>query len=157
MKEVTLVGTTCHVFSEILTQLLERGLAIDALVDDPERLMLQRDNLMIGHIDAKNEANAAKALAGATDVILAYDDNLSNAEHNELTLKSFVPTLTAARQAGVKRVVVVGSPDSSAFFVSELKRIDDLDWVFVSTEGDFAKHSVDEIEKPLHHKSVFAD
>lgn len=143
MKEVTLVGTTCHVFSEVLSQLLQSGMVINALVDDPEKLMLQRDNLIIGHIDARIEAKVAEALAGAEHVILTYDDNLSNAEHNELTLKSFVPTLTAARQAGVKRVVVVGSPESSAFFTSELKRIDDLDWKFVSTEGDFAKHAVE--------------
>lgn len=145
MKEVALVGTTCHVFSEVLTKLLERSLAIVAFVDDPERVMLNDERLTVSHVYAPDKDADKDVLKGFETVVLVYDDNLQNSEHNTLTLESFVPTLTAAREVGVKRVVVVASPDSEAFFTTELNRVDDIEKVFISTEGDFATATADAI------------
>ncbi len=61
----------------------------------------------------------------------------------------------AAREAGVKRLVIVGSPQAEAFFIGDLKRQDEVDWTFVSTEGDFAKHATDEALTPTTHKAVY--
>lgn len=157
MKEVALVGTTSRVFSDVLTLLLERDLIVTAMVDYPERVMLNDEQLTIEHLDTLSEAACEEAFQGYHNVILAYDDNLGNARHNELTLKSFVPTLTGARRAGVNRVIVVGSPDSEAFFVTELRRIDDIDWVFISTEGDFATRAANEVIEPSFHREVYTE
>lgn len=157
MKEVALVGTVSRVFGDVLTLLLERDLIVTAMVDLPEKVMLNDDQLTVEHIDVLSEAACEEAFQGYHNVILAYDDNLGNAQHNELTLKSFVPTLTGARRAGVNRVIVVGSPDSQAFFVTELRRIDDIDWVFISTEGDFATRAANEVIEPSFHREVYAE
>lgn len=137
MKEVALVGTACRVFSDVLTLLLERDIAVVAFVDNPEKVMLNDEQLTVSHLYPADEKAVEEALQGFHDVVLVYDDNLMNVDHNTLTLKSFVPTLTGARKSGVNRVIVVAGADSEAFFVTELKRIDDVDWVFISTEGDY--------------------
>lgn len=152
MKELALVGTTCHVYSEVLSKLLESGVVVNALLTDPERLMVNNELMTKEHLDPANEEAVEKALSGLHDAVLVYDDNLRNVEHNELTLKSFVKTVTGARRAGVARVIVVGGPDSEAFFVTELRRLDDIDWVFVSTEGDYATKVRDEVVEPRHHR-----
>lgn len=157
MKEVALVGTTCHVFSDVLSSLLERDVMVAALVDDPEKVMLENGQLTISHLYPADEKAVEDALQGFHDAVLVYDDNLMNPQHNDLTLKSFVPTLTGARKAGVNRVIVVADEDSEAFFVTELKRIDDIDWVFISTEGDFATRAADEVIEPSCHREVYKE
>ncbi len=157
MKEVALVGTTCHVFSDVLSLLLERDIAVAAFVNDPEKVMLADEQLTVSHLYPADEKAVEEALQGFHDAVLVYDDNLMNAEHNSLTLESFVPTLTGARKSGVNRVIVVAGPDSEAFFVTELKRIDDIDWVFISTEGDFATRAANEVIEPSYHREVYQD
>ncbi|MDE6097931.1 MAG: NAD(P)H-binding protein [Muribaculaceae bacterium] len=157
MKEVALVGTTCHVFSDVLSLLLERDIAVVAFVDNPEKVMLNDELLTVSHLYPADEGAVEQSLQGFHDAVLVYDDNLMDVSHNTLTLESFVPTLTGARKAGVNRVIVVGGPDSEAFFVTELKRIDDIDWVFVSTEGDFATRVANEVLEPSYHREVYHD
>lgn len=59
--------------------------------------------------------------------------------------------------AGVARVIVVGSPESEAFFAGHLRRFDDIDWVFISTEGDYAGRTAGELVAPKFHKEVFSE
>ena len=157
MKEVALVGTACRVFSDVLTLLLERDIAVVAFVDNPEKVMLNDEQLTVSHLYPADEKAVEEALQGFHDVVLVYDDNLMNVDHNTLTLKSFVPTLTGARKSGVNRVIVVAGADSEAFFVTELKRIDDVDWVFISTEGDDATRTANEVIEPSFHRDVYTE
>ena len=157
MKEVALVGTACRVFSDVLTLLLERDIAVVAFVDNPEKVMLNDEQLTVSHLYPADEKAVEEALQGFHDVVLVYDDNLMNVDHNTLTLKSFVPTLTGARKSGVNRVIVVAGADSEAFFVTELKRIDDVDWVFISTEGDYATRKANEVIEPSFHRDVYTE
>ena len=150
MKEVALVGTACRVFSDVLTLLLERDIAVVAFVDNPEKVMLNDEQLTVSHLYPADEKAVEEALQGFHDVVLVYD-------HNTLTLKSFVPTLTGARKSGVNRVIVVAGADSEAFFVTELKRIDDVDWVFISTEGDYATRTANEVIEPSFHRDVYTE
>ncbi|MDE7032973.1 MAG: SDR family oxidoreductase [Muribaculaceae bacterium] len=94
MKEVALVGTACRVFSDVLTLLLERDIAVVAFVDNPEKVMLNDEQLTVSHLYPADEKAVEEALQGFHDVVLVYDDNLMNVDHNTLTLKSFVPSLT---------------------------------------------------------------
>lgn len=157
MKEVALVGTACRVFSDVLTLLLERDIAVVAFVDNPEKVMLNDEQLTVSHLYPADEKAVEEALQGFHDVVLVYDDNLMNVDHNTLTLKSFVPTLTGARKSGVNRVIVVAGADSEAFLVTELKRIDDVDWVFISTEGDYATRTANEVIEPSFHREVYTE
>ena len=96
-------------------------------------------------------------LSGFHDAVLSYNDDLQDAYTNDLTLKYFVDTVHAAREAGVARIIVVGAADSQAFFVSDLRRLDDIDWVFVSTEGDYPDCVAGEVTEPRFHKEVFTE
>ena len=152
MKEIALVGPVNRVQAAVLGKLLERGLSVNALVDLPQNVMIEDSRLTITPYLVSDHDRVKEAFEGYHDVVLAYNDDLTDKVTNEQTLKYFTDTVRAAREAGVARVIVVGSPDSSAFFVSDLRRLDDIDWVFISTEGDFAGRTADEIITPSHHR-----
>ncbi|MCM1441361.1 MAG: SDR family oxidoreductase [Roseburia sp.] len=157
MKEIALLGTTNHVFGNVLGALLARGLSVNAMVDFPEKVMLSDSRLTVSHLDVVNHDRVEEALQGYADAVLTYNDDLQDAYTNDLTLKYFVDTVHAARQAGVKRIIVVGSPDSQAFFVTDLRRLDDIDWVFISTEGDYPDRTADEVVSPHFHKEEYKE
>ena len=120
MKEIALLGTTGHVFGDVLGTLLARGLSVNAMVDFPEKVMVEDTCLTITHLPVED-------------------------------------TVHAAREAGVARVIVVGSPMSTAYFVTDLRRLDDIDWVFVSTENDYPDRVADEIIKPTFHREEYKE
>lgn len=157
MKEIALIGTTNHVFADVLSVLLDRGLYVDAMVDYPEKVMLDNENLTVTHYPLGEHERMTELLDGYHDAVLTYNDDLSDEYTNDLTLKYFSDTVRAAREAGVKRIIVVGSPDSKAYFVSDLRRLDDIDWVFISTEGDYPDRTADEVVKPSFHREVYTE
>lgn len=157
MKEIALLGTVNHVFGDVLGGLLAKDLSVNAMVDYPEHVMLNDTRLTITHLPVTEHDKVIDALRGYHDVVLVYNDDLQDAYTNDLTLKYFVDTVHAAREAGVARVIVVGSPQSQAFFVSDLRRLDDIDWVYISTEGDFAGRTAAEVVEPRFHKEIFTE
>lgn len=157
MKEIALVGTNCRVFADVAGELLANGLSVNAMLDFPEKLMFADDRLTVTHADLARHQSMVDAFRGYHDVVLTYNDDLSDHYTNDLTLRYFVDTVHAAREAGVARVVVVGAPESEAFFVSDLRRLDDIDWVFISTEGDYPVRATREVIEPSFNKEVFAE
>ena len=157
MKEIALLGTTGHVFGDVLGTLLARGLSVNAMVDFPEKVMVEDTCLTITHLPVEDHDRVKEALEGYHDIVLAYNDDLSDAYTNDLTLKYFIDTVHAAREAGVARVIVVGSPMSTAYFVTDLRRLDDIDWVFVSTENDYPDRVADAIIKPTFHREEYKE
>lgn len=152
MKEVALAGLSSRIYAEVLSALLHRNMAVNAMVNNPERMMLDDVNLTTTHLDVANADRLAEMFEGYHDVIMVFNDDLTDAESNDFTLHHFAEMVNAARRAGVARVVVVGSPDSSAFFMGDLKRQDDIDWIFVSTEGNYAETVADEVMQPRYHR-----
>lgn len=157
MKEIALVGTNNKVFADVLSVLLARDVAVNAMVDYPEHVMVEDENLTVSRMNFYEPEAMRKAFEGYHDVVLTYDDNLLDAAHNELALKTFADTLNAARKAGVARAIVVAGRDSEAFYVTLMKRIDDIDWVFISTEGDFPDRAADELIEPSYHREIYQD
>ena len=157
MKEIALLSTTGHVFGDILGALLARGLSVNAMVDFPEKVMVEDSRLTVTHLPVQDHDRVREALEGYHDIVLAYNDDLEDAYTNDLTLKYFIDTVHAAREAGVARVIVVGAPQSTAYFVTDLRRLDDIDWVFISTEGDFPNRAADELIEPSFHREVYAE
>ena len=98
-----------------------------------------------------------EALEGYHDIVLAYNDDLEDAYTNDLTLKYFIDTVHAAREAGVARVIVVGAPQSTAYFVTDLRRLDDIDWVFISTENAYPERVADELISPRFHREEYSE
>lgn len=158
MKEVALTGTNCHIFAEVLSALLHRGLSVRAFVNNPEHLMLDDTNLVISRLDADDKEQLTHDFEGYHDVIMTFNDDQTDVESNDFTLHHYNQMVNAARDAGVSRIIVVGSPESSAFFMGDLRRrVDEnLDWVYISTEDDFADRTVSEVVEPHFHKEEYA-
>lgn len=157
MKEIALIGSIDRIYGDVLGQLLKHEISVNAMVDQPEKLMLDNSLLTVSHLDVTDTKAVKEALEAYDTGVLVYNDDLRNVATNELTLKTFSHTVTAAREAGVKRVIVVGSENSEAFFVTDLRRIDDIDWLFISNVGPYAKRVRKEIEKPTRHSTVYED
>ncbi len=156
MKEIAVTGINGHVLAEVLSALLHRDVDIKVFVNSPERLMDANPRLTVARLDAMHKQTMVDDFAGYHDVIMTFDDNQTNKDENDFILKHYNEMVNAAREAGVERLVVVGSPQAEAFFTGDLKRRSDIDWVFVSTEGDFGHHAADEVIAPRHHREVFA-
>lgn len=100
MKEIALLGTTNHVFGDVLGALLAKGLTVNALVDYPEKVMLDDVRLTVQHLPVEESERVQEMLEGYHDVVLTYNDDLQDAYTNELTHKYFTDTVNAARRRG---------------------------------------------------------
>ena len=155
--EVALVGANSRILGDVLGQLLKHEIAVNAMVTFPEKIRLDNSLLTVSHLDATDFKATKEALDAYPVVILAYNDDLEDKATNELTLKTFAKTVQAATEAHVKRLIVVGSENSEAFFVSDLKRNDKIDWLFISNVGPYAKRVRREILEPTRHRTVYQD
>ena len=54
-------------------------------------------------------------------------------------------------------MIVVAGQDSEAYFVSLLNRIDDIDWVFISTENAYPERVADELISPRFHREEYSE
>lgn len=142
MKEIAILGTTGPVFGQTLTAFLENNYSVEALVTNPEKLMLDTTNVNIDRLDLSSELATEQQLAGYSVAVLAIENDLQNHDLNDLILRSFSPTVNAAIKAGVKRLVIIGGKDSEAFYLQELNRHDGLNYRFITTEGDYAAAAV---------------
>ena len=156
MKEIAVIGANGAVMSQVLTSLLENGLYVNALTLFPERVMVNNSQLTISRLDVASKEHTRESLEGYNTVIIANETDLTNKELNEVILKYYNQTVNAAIEAGVSRLIVVGGPESSAFYMGDLKRHNEIDWVFTTTEGDFARRVADEVLSPRYHREQVA-
>lgn len=160
-KTVALIGASGFVGSAILTELLDRGWKVTALVRNPQKITTQNPALTVRKIDVSNEQELAEALRGFSTVISAYNPGWSNPDIYEDTLKNYRHILEAAKAAGVKRLLIVGGagtlfvapglrlmdsgtvPDAilpgvrslGEFYLNTLQGETAIDWVFFSPAG----------------------
>lgn len=146
MKELALAGTTGPVYANVLSALLHAGRDVDAMVTDPERLMLDTTNITVQQFRTDSKADMITEFTGFSIVILAYETDFRDVNDNAFILGTYSETVNAAIEAGVKRLIVVGNKDSEAFFCGELSRHKGLiESTFISTEGDYATAVVREL------------
>lgn len=157
MKEVALVGMNCRIFSDVLSALLHRNIAVNAIVPNPEHVMLRDVCLTVSVYKADNPGLLADSLEGYHDAVLVFSDDQTDIEANDFTLHNYAAMVSAARRAGVSRLIVVGSPEATAYFMSDLRRQKEIDWVYISTEGDFADRVVGELVSPKFHREEFVE
>lgn len=146
MKEIALIGFGGPVFAATLTELLESGHNVDALVPNPLRLMIDNVQLSINRIDVDSKSAMVQSLTGFDKAVIALETDLTDKDLNDLVLKHYNQIVTAVIEAGVKHLVVVGGPYSEAFYTGDLKRHEGFDWKFVSTEGDYPRHAVEALK-----------
>ncbi len=161
MKKTALIGASGFVGSAILNELLNRGYQVEALVRNPENVKVTAPGLTVKKVDVADTQALAEDLRGYDTVISAYNPGWTNPDIYNLTLQNYPRILEAAREAGVKRLLIVGGAgtlfcapglrvvDSGAipaeimggvkslgeFYLDTLTAEDSIDWVFFSPAG----------------------
>jgi len=123
MKEIVLIGASGFVGSAILNEALDRGYKVTAVVRHPEKITAVSKNLVIKQGDVSFIETVAEVSKGADAVISAYNPGWKNPKIAEETTKVYKAILNGVKQAGVKRLLVVGGAGS--LFISPGKRIMD--------------------------------
>lgn len=161
MKKTALIGASGFVGSAILNELLARGYEVEALVRNPGNVKVKNDRLTVKKVDVADTAALAADLKGYDTVISAYNPGWTNPDIYNLTLQNYPRILRAAKEAGVKRLLIVGGAgtlfcapglrvvDSGVipaeimggvkslgeFYLGTLANEKDIDWVFFSPAG----------------------
>jgi len=154
---IALIGATGFVGTVVLRELLNRGHYVTAIVRDPSKLTVTHDNLSIKKGDVFNTAELVTALKGNDALVSAYNAGWTNPNLYNDFLKGSQLIQEASRQAGIKRLLVVGGAgslyldngrqlvDTEDFpadwkpgalaardYLDLLKKENDLDWTFLS-------------------------
>ncbi len=161
MKKTALIGASGFVGSAILKELLSRGYEVEALVRNPENVKVNNPHLTVKKVDVADTKALAADLKGYDTIISAYNPGWTNPNIYNLTLQNYPRILEAAKEAGVKRLLIVGGAgtlfcapglrvvDSGAipaeimggvkslgkFYLETLNNEKDIDWVFFSPAG----------------------
>lgn len=162
MKNVVLIGATGFVGSAILNELLNRGHKVTAVVRNAAKLPVH-DNLTAIEEDVANVDAIASIAKGKNAVISAYNPGWTNPDIKRLIEENYPKIVEAAKKSGVERLLIVGGAgtlfvkaglrvvDSGAipaeimdgvrplgdFYLNQLTKENDIDWVFFSPAGQF--------------------
>ena len=161
MKKTALIGASGFVGDAILKELLSRGYEVEALVRNPENVKVQSPRLTVRKVDVADTKALAAELKGYETVISAYNPGWANPDIYSLTLQNYPRIVEAAKEAGVRRLLIVGGAgtlfcapglrvvDSGAipaeimggvrslgeFYLDTLSKEKAIDWVFFSPAG----------------------
>ena len=162
MANVVLIGATGFVGSAILRELLSRGHQVTAVVRHAAKLP-QQEGLTAVEQDVDDVAAIAAIAKGKDAVISAYNPGWANPDIKHLIETNYPKIVEAVKQSGVGRLLIVGGAgtlfvkpglrvvDSVAipaeimdgvrplgdFYLNDLTREHNLDWVFFSPAGAF--------------------
>ncbi len=158
MKNVVLIGASGFVGTAILNELLNRGHKVTAIVRDAKKMTVSNPNLTIVEADVTDTDALKEAGKGKDAVISAYNPGWKNPHIYEDTLKNYPLIVASAKQAGVKRLLIVGGAGTlfyapgkmvmdaddvpaqllpgikslGEFYLNTLRKEKDIDWIFLS-------------------------
>ena len=120
--KVALIGATGFVGAPVLAELLSRGHAVTVLARTPGKLAPQ-PGLTVVAADALDAAQVAAAVAGHDAVVSAYNPGWTEPRIYELFLQGTRAIVEGVKQAGLKRLLVVGGA-GSLFVAPGLQLVD---------------------------------
>lgn len=158
MKNVVLIGASGFVGTAILNELLNRGHKVTAIVRDAKKMTVSNPNLTIVEADVTDTDALKEAGKGKDAVISAYNPGWKNPHIYEDTLKNYPLIVESTKQAGVKRLLIVGGAGTlfyapgkmvmdaddvpaqllpgikslGEFYLNTLRKEKDIDWIFLS-------------------------
>jgi len=109
--KIALIGATGFVGSAVLPELLQRGHQVTVLARNPAKLSA-RPGLTVVAGDALDAAQVSRAVAGHDAVISAYNPGWTEPKIYDLFLQGTRAIIDGVKQAGVKRLLVVGGAGS---------------------------------------------
>jgi len=155
--KVALIGASGFVGSALLTELINRGHQVTAIVRNPEKITTTNPSLIVKEGDVLNSSSIAPLIKDQEAVISAYNPGWTNPHIYTEFLQGSKSIQEAAKNAGVKRLITVGgagslfvapgvklidSPDfpaaykegaqAASEYLDHIKKENDLDWTFVS-------------------------
>ncbi|GAB3261332.1 NAD(P)-dependent oxidoreductase [Larkinella harenae] len=110
--KIALIGASGFVGSSVLTEALERGHEVTAIVRHPEKISVQNATLTVKQGDALQESDVASLVAGHDAVISTYNPGWDNPNIYEESLAGLQSIQRGTKQAGVNRFLVVGGAGS---------------------------------------------
>ncbi|WP_431099465.1 NAD(P)-dependent oxidoreductase [Polaromonas aquatica] len=108
---IALIGATGFVGAPILSELLSRGHQVTVLTRNLGKIALQK-SLTLAAADALHADQVARAVAGHDAVISAYNPGWNEPKIHDLHLQASKAIVDGVKQAGVKRLLVVGGAGS---------------------------------------------
>ncbi len=109
--KVALIGASGFVGKATLTELVNRGHQVTAIVRNPENLEATGSVTPLG-ADVFNEAELTAALSGHDAVISTYNAGWTNPNMYDDYLNGSKAVQSAVKKSGVKRFIVVGGAGS---------------------------------------------
>eukprot|EP01031_Cornospumella_fuschlensis_P049146 gene49146-60157_t len=109
--KIALIGATGFTGTPVLAELLSRGHEVTALARNPAKLQAEK-GLTVVKADVLDEKQVAAAVAGHDAVISAYNPGWSEPKIHDLFLQGSEAILKGTKQAGVKRVLMIGGAGS---------------------------------------------
>lgn len=131
--KIALIGATGFVGSAVLSEALQRGHQVTAIVRHPEKLP-QHTSLAAVKGDAYDAAAIAKAVAGHDAVVHAFNPGWGEARIRELFIEGTRAIFAGVKRAGIKRLLVVGGA-GSLYVAPNLQLIDTPDFPAEYKEG----------------------
>jgi putative NADH-flavin reductase len=111
LMKIALIGATGFVGSALVTELLQRGHQVTALVRNPARLEA-RPNLTPKALDAYDADAVAAAVKGQDAVVSAFNPGWDDPALYDRFMQGSQAIVTGVEQSGVKRLLVVGGAGS---------------------------------------------
>lgn len=108
---IALIGATGFVGSAVLEELLRRQHKVTALARNPGKIAA-REGLTVVQADAQDATQVAKAVAGHDAVVNAYNPGWTVPDIHDQFLVGTRAIYAGVKQAGVKRLLVVGGAGS---------------------------------------------
>ncbi|MDQ8038538.1 MAG: NAD(P)-dependent oxidoreductase [Pedobacter sp.] len=108
---IALIGATGNIGQHILSEALSRGHRVTAIVRHPEKLT-PHNNLKAVAGSVYDTAALAAQLKGADAVISAFNPGWTDSELHQHQIEGNDSIIAATKQAGVKRLLVVGGAGS---------------------------------------------
>lgn len=154
--KIALIGATGFVGSRLLTEALQRGHHVTAIVRDPAKLTTQSDHLTVVTGDVNQPAQLTQQLAGHDIVLSAFNPGWDNPNLYADSLAGARAIEKATEEAGVPRLLVIGGAGSlyidgkqlvdgpqfpaeykagataARDYLTELRKNEALDWTFLS-------------------------
>ncbi|AYL96070.1 NAD(P)-dependent oxidoreductase [Mucilaginibacter celer] len=153
--KIALIGATGFVGKAVLNEALQRGYEVTAIARNP-KTDIESDKIILKTADVYNVDELTEALKGADAVVNAFNAGWTNPNLYSDFIKGSEAIQQATKQAGVKRLLVVGGAgslyiagqqlvDSPQFpaewkegataardYLNIIKKEEELDWTFLS-------------------------
>jgi len=155
--KIALIGASGFVGSHVLTEALQRGHTVTAIVRHPEKITVKHPNLTLKKGNAFNEDEVAALAKGHDAVVSTYNPGWGNPEIYKEFLEASQAIQRGVRKSGVKRLLTVGGAGSlevapgvqlvdipqfpaeykdgakaARDYLNIIRKEDQLDWTFVS-------------------------